>query len=297
MAETKADTTDQSRTDRGSTGETSSTREPTPFAQIDDASAELQTLILPVLEMMAATPEIGQVRRAADALLRPVAGERILDAGCGAGEVARALAATVGPEGRVTAIDASRIAVQHARSKDDGTGVEYRVADVTALPFDDGAFDAVRCERVLQHLAEPEAGLAELVRVTRPGGRVCLIDTDWQSMLSDGLPEYLVKTVTGTLLSRTVLHHSSMGRTLRRRLVRAGLTEVSTQPVTIYFTDPDRAAAILPIFSPLVPAAAGMIQGDMRERWFEAIATVRDRDEFLAVLTMWVAVGTVVSSR
>ncbi|HST84802.1 MAG TPA: methyltransferase domain-containing protein [Kineosporiaceae bacterium] len=293
MAETETDTKGQGTTGETTTGEAASTREPTPFAQVDEAPPELQALILSVLELMAATPEIGQVRRAADALLRPAAGERILDAGCGAGEAARALAATVGPEGQVTAIDASRTAVEHARSKDDGTGVEYRVADVTALPFDDDAFDAVRCERVLQHLTDPDAGLAELVRVTRSGGRVCLIDTDWESMASDGLPDDLVEAVTGMLLRRTVLHHSAMGRTLRRRLVRAGLTEVSAQPVTICFTDPDRAAAILPIFSPLLPAEAGMIPNDVRESWFEAIAASRDRDEFLAVLTMWVAVGTV----
>jgi ubiquinone/menaquinone biosynthesis C-methylase UbiE len=274
--------------------ETEADREPTPFAQVDEAPAELRALILAVLEGMANTPEIGQVRAAADALLRPVAGERILDAGCGAGEVARALVATVGPEGRVTAIDASRTAVEYARSKDDDTGVEYRVADVTALPFDDAVFDAVRCERVLQHLADPDAGVAELVRVTRAGGRVCLIDTDWRSLASDGLPDDLVEAVTQTLLRRAVLHHSTMGRTLRRRLVRHGLTEVSAQPVTICFTDPDRAAAILPIFSPLVPPEAGMIPDDLRERWFEAIAASRARDEFLAVLTLWVAVGTVV---
>jgi SAM-dependent methyltransferase len=293
MTEPETDLKDHGTTGETSTEQAASTREPTPFAQVDDAPPELQALILNVLELMATTPEIGQVRRAADALLQPAAGERILDAGCGAGEVARALAATVGPQGRVTAIDASRIAVEHAQSKDDGTGVDYRVADITALPFDDGAFDAVRCERVLQHLGDPDAGLAELIRVTRAGGRVCLIDTDWESMASDGLPDDLVEVVTGMLLRRTVLHHSAMGRTLRRRLVRARLVEVSAQPITICFTDPDRAAAIVPIFSPLLPAEARMIPDDARERWFEAIAASRDRDEFLAVLTMWVAVGTV----
>ena len=243
------------------------TREPTPFAQVDDAPVELQALILSVLETMATTPEIRQVRRAADDLLRPAAGERILDAGCGAGEVARALAATVGPEGQVTAIDVSRTAVEYARSKDDGTGVEYRVADVTALPFDDGAFDAVRCERVLQHLADPDTGVAELARVTRSGGRICLIDTDWESMASDGLPDDLVQAVTETLLRRSVMHHSAMGRTLRRRLVRAGLTGVSAQPVTISFTDPDRAAAILPSFParyPLIPLDRIMVTAPAR---------------------------------
>jgi len=184
---------------------------PTPFAQLDDMPPPMRTLILGVLEGMAATPEVVRVRQLADEALRPAAGERILDAGCGAGEVARALAETVGPDGQVTAIDASQVAIDHAASKDDGAGVQYRVADITALPFGDGVFDAVRCERVLQHLAAPDAGVAELVRVTRSGGRICLIDTDWTSLASDGLPDELVEAVTGALLSRGVLHHSTMG--------------------------------------------------------------------------------------
>jgi ubiquinone/menaquinone biosynthesis C-methylase UbiE len=265
--------------------------EPTPFRRIDELPTPMRALLLGALDGMAATPEIRQVRRVADEALRPVPGERILDAGCGAGEVARALAALVTPGGRVTAADASQVVVEYAQSKDDGAGVEYRVADIAALPFEDGAFDAVRCERVLQHLADPDAGLAELTRVTRRGGRVCLIDTDWTSLAVDGLPEDLLETVIGDFWSRRFLHQSSMGRTLRRRLSRAGLSEVSAQPLTLYFTDPEAAAVILPMFNPMVPAEAKMVPDELRELWFGEIAAAKARDEFLAVLTMWVAVG------
>ena len=265
----------------------------TPFAQLDDLPPPMRDLILEVLAGMAETPEVVRVRQVADAVLRPAPGERILDAGCGVGEVARALAAAVGPDGQVTAVDASRVAIEHAESKDGGAGVRYQVADVTALPFGDGAFDAVRCERVLQHLAAPDAGVAELVRVTRSGGRVCLIDTDWLSLASDGLPDDLVDAVTAALLNRGVRHNSSMGRTLRRRLVRSGLTSVSAQPITLCFPDPAGAGLIMPMFNPMVPAEAMMVAEDVRDRWFEAVATAADRNEFLAVLTMWVAVGTV----
>jgi SAM-dependent methyltransferase len=266
--------------------------EPTVFGQLDEVPAPMRALLLGALEAMARTPEIARVREHADAALRPAAGELILDAGCGAGEVARSLAAAVAPDGQVTAIDASRATVEYAASKDGGAGVRYQVADVTALPFDDATFDAVRCERVLQHVPDPDAGVGELTRVTRPGGRVCLIDTDWLSLASDGLPDDLVEQMTSALLNQGVLHHSSMGRTLRRRLVRAGLGDVSTQPIPLLFTDPASTGAVLPMFNPMVPPEARLVPDDLRERWFEAVAEAGARDEFLVVLTMWVAVGT-----
>ncbi|MFI9219413.1 methyltransferase domain-containing protein [Streptomyces werraensis] len=68
----------------------------------------------------------------------------------------------------------------------DGTPVDYAVGDISSLDAPDGHYDGVRCERVLQHLPEPDAAIRELIRVTRPGGRVCVIDTDWPSCAWDG---------------------------------------------------------------------------------------------------------------
>src|SRR5258707_10206557 len=94
--------------------------------------------------------------------------------------------------GEVTAIDLSAAVVAAAAQRDRGSGVHYAVGDITALDFPDGAFARVRSERVLQHLAEPDLAVAELARVTAPGGRVCLIDTDWESFLVEGMPEDLL---------------------------------------------------------------------------------------------------------
>jgi 2-polyprenyl-3-methyl-5-hydroxy-6-metoxy-1,4-benzoquinol methylase len=274
-------------------GEPAPDAEPTVFRQLDEAPPPIRAVLFQALEGMAASPQIGRVRAVAESALGAAPGERVLDAGCGAGEVARALAAQVAPEGQVTAIDASNAMIEYAAAKDAGAGVRYQVGDVERLPFDDDAFDAVRCERVLQHLAEPDAGLGELVRVTRPGGRVCVIDTDWLSLAGDGLPEDLVEVVTSHLLNQGTMHQATMGRTLRRRLVRAGLGGVSAEPVPLCFTDPASAAVVLPMFNPMVPPEARMVPDELRERWFEAVAQAGEREEFLAVLTMWVAVGTV----
>jgi SAM-dependent methyltransferase len=87
---------------------------------------------------------------------------RVLDAGCGNADFASLIAA---PE--VVCVDSSEAAVEAARRR----GLEARVADIQELPFTDGEFDLVTCNWVLYHLPEVDAGLAEIVRVLRPGGR------------------------------------------------------------------------------------------------------------------------------
>ncbi|WP_433218687.1 methyltransferase domain-containing protein [Dactylosporangium sp. CS-047395] len=244
-------------------------------------------------ELDRANPEIQRVREVAIAALHLAPGQRILDAGAGTGEVARLLATRLCDSGAIVALDASEAAIAVARERDEGSCVQYICGDVTAMDFPDGWFDAVRCERVLLHLGDPDAAVAELARVTRPGGRVCLVDTDWESVAVDGLPRPLVARVREHLLATVVGQHLDMGRTLRRRLRRAGLAEVTAVPVALYFPDPIAAAAVLPMVNPMVPPEAGLIPGDLREDWFGALGEAGERGDFLATLTMWVASGTV----
>jgi ubiquinone/menaquinone biosynthesis C-methylase UbiE len=87
---------------------------------------------------------------------------RVLDAGCGDGVFARAVAA---PE--VIGVDSAPAMVERARSR----GVDAREGDIQALPFGDGEFDVVVCNWTLYHLQDLDRGLAEIARVLRPGGR------------------------------------------------------------------------------------------------------------------------------
>jgi SAM-dependent methyltransferase len=262
-----------------------------PFADIDHRPPEFAALMLAALQGMAAHPEIRRVRRVARHALRPRPAQRLLDAGCGAGEVARELAGDVAP-GRVVALDLSAATVALAAGYHDGSRVTYVEGDVSALEFPDCHFDGVRCERVLQHLSHPDLAIAELVRVTRPGGRVCLVDTDWESMTVDGLPERLVTTVKEHLYGRVMRHDLSIGRTLRRRLVRAALTDVDATPVTCYFANVGSTGSVLPMFDAHLAPAIGMIPDELRDEWFAAVDGADERDEFLATLTIWVVTGT-----
>jgi SAM-dependent methyltransferase len=96
-------------------------------------------------------------------------GQRALDVGCGSGALLAALAEVVGGE-NVTGIDPSEPFVEAARAQVPGARV--LVGSAEALPFEDGEFDATLSQLVINFLVDPDQGLREMSRVTRPGGTV-----------------------------------------------------------------------------------------------------------------------------
>jgi len=106
-------------------------------------------------------------------LLGPFTGtEAALDAGCGTGALAFALAPNalevVGVDTRADYLEAARVAAPD--------NVSFVEGDVTELPFDYASFDLACCHRVLHHVRRPELAVSELARVTRPGGRIFIAD-------------------------------------------------------------------------------------------------------------------------
>jgi SAM-dependent methyltransferase len=102
--------------------------------------------------------------------------ERVLDAACGTGVVARAATSRVGATGRVTAVDLNpgMLEVARALSGKAGQSIAWREGNLEALPFADRAFDVVLCQQGLQFCPDKTAAVAELHRVLRAGGRLAL---------------------------------------------------------------------------------------------------------------------------
>jgi SAM-dependent methyltransferase len=104
-------------------------------------------------------------------------GARLLDAGCGSGRTLDELARY----GRVSGVDLSPEAVEAARRRGHE---DVRVARVEELPFADATFDVVTCLDVVEHTPDDRATLAELRRVTRPGGLLLVTVPAYQGLWS-----------------------------------------------------------------------------------------------------------------
>lgn len=97
-------------------------------------------------------------------------GKRVLDAGCGRGCIARALASRF-PAADIWGTDHSELMLSHLPA-----GMSRRRGSIQNLPFADGDFDLVICVEAIEHAGNPPGAVAELCRVTRPGGRVVIVD-------------------------------------------------------------------------------------------------------------------------
>ncbi|HZD87524.1 MAG TPA: methyltransferase domain-containing protein [Gaiellaceae bacterium] len=104
----------------------------------------------------------------------PRGDERAIDVGTGAGALALALAPLVR---EVVGVDPVPELLALARERAAACAhVEFLEADGTALPFPDGSFDLAGTQRTLHHVERPGQVVSELARVTRPGGRVLVVD-------------------------------------------------------------------------------------------------------------------------
>lgn len=138
------------------------------------------------LEATYMTPDVVQQRRATRELLALRPGERVLDIGSGPGFLAAEMAEDVGGEGRVHGVDPSEsmLALSQQRTPASGAArLEFQAADALALPFPDAGFDAIVTTQVLEYVPDVPAALAEIRRVLRPGGRLLVLDTDWDSIV------------------------------------------------------------------------------------------------------------------
>ncbi len=119
------------------------------------------------------------------ARLRVERGARVLDVGCGMGQLSRAIARAAGPAGRVVGIERSRAQIDEGRRQAHAAGeadlVDVREGDAAEPPLRDdewGTFDVAHARFILEHVADPARVVRAMVKAVRPGGRIVLEDDD-----------------------------------------------------------------------------------------------------------------------
>jgi 2-polyprenyl-3-methyl-5-hydroxy-6-metoxy-1,4-benzoquinol methylase len=157
-----------------------------------------------------------------------VAGLRVLDIGCGVGDVAMLAAQLVGPAGRVVAIDHDRASVEIARRRASAAGLDnvaLEHADIAALT-DAEPFDAIVGRLVLEFVPDPVATISRLCALLRPGGIMALQEPSWNIWLA--ATAHLPLRMAVTALIRDVFVaggvHTEMELPLYRGFRAANLT-------------------------------------------------------------------------
>ena len=206
---------------------------PTSFRRgnvAEDPDADLAAQVF-VLDLQERLPGVQRLRDWTLAALDPQPGERAVDVGCGTGTEVRRLAELVGSDGEAIGVEPHPGMRAEAEGRTAAAGVAARFVDGDALslPFADGSVDAIRCERVFQHLSDPEGAARELARVLAPGGRAVVVDSDWGTAVQSMGDQDVVARLAES--SRRRMANPLSGRRLRGQLHRAGLA-----------VDPDIAA-------------------------------------------------------
>lgn len=232
------------------------------------------------------------LKRRTFSLLGPGPGRRFLDVGCGPGDDARLLAGLVGPEGEVVGVDASEGMVAEAckRSEAGGLPVAFQVGDARTLDFPDASFDGCRADRVFQHLDDPAAALAEMARVTRPGGQVVVVDPDWDTLLVD----HDDRAVTRRILDHESDTHKNgwSGRRLYALFRDAGFTDIGVAADTWSTNDIAVLKATFSYTSMVREAvAANIVSQGEADRWLAHLEERVAQGRFYGALTVFTAWG------
>lgn len=263
------------------------------FSNVDQS--QNPALAVAFLDKMSGDSRIKRLKQALHQLMNPQPGGRLLDAGCGTGLDVQDLARLVGPDGHVTGLDFSQSLIDEARRRAEGQElpVDFVQGDVTKLEFPADTFDACKADRVLMHVADPALAVRELARVTRPGGRVVVFDTDWDATTIDHPDRTLTRKIIH-FYADVVIKSGWVGRQLPRLFRQAGLeietlyahTSLSTsatfeQANRVYNYEARTWAAV----------AAGVITEQERESWLDALMESVQNGDFLQTTTSFTICG------
>ena len=206
--------------------------------------------------------------------LAPPKGLRWIDVGCGNGAFTELLVERCAPA-EIQGIDPSEGQLAYARTRPGARPAEFRQGDAMALPFPDSKFDTAVMALVLVFVPEPVKGVAEMVRVVRPGGTVAAYMWD---MLGGGFPGHpIIEEMRAMDLKPTLPPQLDASRleAMQDLWTGAGLEAVETREITVQRTFADfeefwaimlKSPSLGPKMAALAPDTAETLRKGIRAR-------------------------------
>jgi SAM-dependent methyltransferase len=187
-----------------------------------------------ILERRAANPGYRAVIGSTFDHVRLAPGGRLLEVGCGSGAVSRWLAERTGGANPIVAVDSSRFMLSEASLLSEQAGftqITFEEGDAHALPFADSSFDGTISITMLEEV-DADLALAEMARVTRPGGQVAVVvrALDISPIVGADLPESILVKARRGLSAAGVGPAGCADASLYRRMAGVGLTDLCVLP-------------------------------------------------------------------
>lgn len=219
-------------------------------------------------------------------------GHIVLDAGCGIGIDAIRMSMQVGATGHVYGVDLSQEMIEKAKSNIaySELPLTFRQGNLYKLEFEDDFFDRCRVDHTFQHLSDPRAALIELIRVTRPGGKIIITDPDHDSLIIDtpfsDVNHRFIRFRSDHMPQGGIAHQ------MYGRFKELGLIGVQVMPLTHVYTDYEEKKITSPYLDEIwVAQENGAITREEAERWSDYLKDVINEDRFLCMLTYIVTIG------
>jgi class 3 adenylate cyclase/ubiquinone/menaquinone biosynthesis C-methylase UbiE len=261
------------------------------FAQVD-RHEQLGERLVGYLDYWESLPSLQKMQAGVFAELAPLPGDVICDVGFGTGSELIRIARIVGPEGNAIGVDPSTTMIEETRERAEreGVAVELLARDGRDTGLPAGRCDAVRIERVVQHAGDVLGLLAEAKRITRPGGRIVIADTDWGSLMIHPGDRDMIRRFKAALETGPMAEPWA-GRTLHDAMLASDLTGVTSRMYPISAGLNAGRPPLAPMFHRLVEARLAT-RSDIDDL-MAGLAAAFDRGGAVVAFTMFVASGRV----
>jgi ubiquinone/menaquinone biosynthesis C-methylase UbiE len=219
-------------------------------------------------------------------------GQHILDVGCGLGDVTRTLGKRVGPQGRVIGTDLSERLIAEARRRTtpaDGP-IAFQADNAESLPWPADTFHGSRADRVLMFMDRPHLAVREMVRVTRPGGRIVIGEFDMETAIVDSPYRLLTRRLLDFWCDS--IPNGWIGRQLPGLFHDLGLHAVTVVPLNLRLTRYGQWNDVFQIELTVQRAQrANIVSAEEAALWQQQLREADAKGRFSLTLTLFLVAG------